>query len=209
MPETRIIEEIKYLRTLAIHDYSDMIRLHTKTARVADELYGAGSHESLSVVDFKEFYGHDARGGDDQALSSWIRALQGFLDDFLAAIEKGWLSHIRVRAQGEILGDLIVLAKQHLTANQTEVAGVLAGAALEEAFKRCALKHNPSITGSLSATAGYLNRSGLLVGAEKSMVDSLLALRNKAMHADWKEITPAHVASAIAFLEQFLLKHFS
>lgn len=46
-------------------------------------------------------------------------------------------------------------------------------------------------------------------GAMKSMLDAMVSIRNKALHADWGNISDADVNSVIGYVEQFLLNKFS
>jgi len=61
----------------------------------------------------------------------------------------------------------------------------------------------------MSQVIGALKSQGLVQGAQKAMLDAMLKIRNKAMHAEWDKVSETEVGSVIGFVEQFLLKHFS
>lgn len=210
MSNTQIVEELKYLLSLQIHDYPQALRYHTRAAHIAMVLYGNDSAVIRSLVAVFDRY-EDYAQQMPEYVQQWRDAILGFLEDFLLAVEKGWVGDVQFRAQGEVLSDLVGLARTHLDEGQKDVAAVLAAAALEEFFKRCASKYKIHFTPGekLANIAGALNREGILIGAEKGMVDSMLGFRNRALHAEWNAVTPASVSSAIGFLDQLLLKHFA
>jgi hypothetical protein len=49
----------------------------------------------------------------------------------------------------------------------------------------------------------------VLQGAEVGTAQSYLTFRNRALHAQWDEVSRPVVESALAFTEQMLLKHLS
>ena len=54
-----------------------------------------------------------------------------------------------------------------------------------------------------------IKSKGLVSGARKSMLDTMLQIRNYAMHAEWGKVNEPEVNSIIAYVEQFLLQEFS
>lgn len=55
----------------------------------------------------------------------------------------------------------------------------------------------------------HLKTTGLLVPPQLSIVVGHLNFRNRALHADWDKIDRTSVGSALALVEELLLKHFS
>ena len=54
-----------------------------------------------------------------------------------------------------------------------------------------------------------IKSKGLVSGARKSMLDSMLRIRNHTMHAEWGKVNEPEVNSIIGYVEQFLLQEFS
>jgi hypothetical protein len=111
---------------------------------------------------------------------------------------------------GEVFGDFVALAKQALSEGNKDVAAVLACAALEDALKRFALANDLLVSDkSMQDVVNALKGSGLVGGAQKSLLDNMPKIRNSAMHADWDKLSEPVVNSVIGFVEQFLLTKFS
>ena len=54
-----------------------------------------------------------------------------------------------------------------------------------------------------------LKASGLVSGAQKSLLDAMPRVRNLALHAEWAKLSEPDVSSVIGFVEQVLLTKFS
>jgi hypothetical protein len=54
-----------------------------------------------------------------------------------------------------------------------------------------------------------LKGAGLVSGAQKSLLDTMPKIRDRAMHANWDKLTAADVGSVIGFVEQFMISKFS
>lgn len=137
----------------------------------------------------------------------------GLLESAKLATEHGITTIGRMRDFGEILSDMLSLAKEAL-ANNTDgaknVAAVLTAAAYEDAIRRMGetLADAKERTG-LSDVIGSLKRHGILQGAAVSTASGYLKFRNDALHADWEKLDREVVASCLAFTEGLLLKHFA
>jgi hypothetical protein len=148
---------------------------------------------------------NDCNGYDHQVL-----LLRGvFLsakDDF----DGGFVFNVDLRVSGEVFGDFVALAKQSLSEGHKDVAAVLACAALEDALKRYAISNSLSIDGkTMQDVVNALKGSGLVAGAQKSLLDTMPKIRNAALHAEWNKLSEPDVASVIGFVEQFLVNKFS
>lgn len=131
---------------------------------------------------------------------------------FLAAkddFDGGYVFNVDLRVSGEVLGDFVALAKHAIGEGHKNVAAVLASAALEDALKRYAMVNGIDVTGkAMSEVVNSLKASGLVSGAQKTVLDTLPKIRNYALHADWDKLTEPEVNSVIGFVEQFLLTRF-
>ena len=61
----------------------------------------------------------------------------------------------------------------------------------------------------LETVIGRLKEAGLLVAPQLSIAQGYLPFRNHALHAEWDKIDRTAVGSALALVEELLLKHFS
>lgn len=131
---------------------------------------------------------------------------------FMAAkedFEGGYLFNVDLRVSGEVFGDFVVLAKQALSQGHKDVAAVLACAALEDALKRYAAANDLSVDGkTMIEVVNALKGSGLVSGAQKTLLDAMPRIRNHALHAEWDKLSEPDVNSVIGFVEQFLLTNF-
>ena len=136
--------------------------------------------------------------------------IRTILTHALQDYEAGLMIELDTRVTGEVISDLVRLAKLALREEQKDVAAVSVAAALEDSLKRCARLHGLDITEEMSLTQviNALKSDGLRVGGQKDMVNTLPALGNAALHANWSEIVETDVASVIGFVEQFLRPNF-
>ncbi|RDU98141.1 DUF4145 domain-containing protein [Trinickia dinghuensis] len=124
--------------------------------------------------------------------------------------EGGYVFNVDLRVSGEVFGDFVILARQALSEGHKDVAAVLASAALEDALKRFARANNLDVhEKTMHDIVNLLKSSGLVGGAQKSLLDTMPKLRNAALHAEWNKLTEPDVSSIIGFVEQFLLTKFS
>ena len=141
------------------------------------------------------------------------RKLDTFIGIFHGAksdIDHGYLINIQNALSGEIYGDLIVNAKASLAEGNYSVATVLSCAALENALKHLAQDNSlPVNTNSIGEIVSALRLKGLISGAQKTLLEAISKIRDKAMHAEWSEFTPQEANNIIEFVERFLLKYFS
>lgn len=131
--------------------------------------------------------------------------LHGFLANLGREIQAGLLIRLAESAAAEVLGDFVVLADNAMTAGQKDVAAVLASAALEDVLKRKATVLGIAAEDEdLAAVVNALKAKAVLLGAEAKIVSSFVALRNRAMHAQWDKITGPDVASLVGYLKSTL-----
>ena len=127
-----------------------------------------------------------------------------------ADYEGGYVFSLESALSGEVLGDFVVLAESALAEGHKDVAAVLACAALEDALKRYATREGLDVANKdMSSVIAALKGAGLVAGPQKSLLDKMPAIRDKAMHANWNEVTSENVGGVIGFVQQFILRHFS
>jgi hypothetical protein len=136
----------------------------------------------------------------------------GAIQNVLAELEGGLILRLRVALAGEVLSDLIRLAKAVLeerTATSQNVGAVLVAAAYEALIRRMSEEFAGVVDRpKLEEVIGRLKDAGILQGAQVGIAQSYLKFRNDALHADWKNIDRTQAESCLAFIESLLSKHF-
>ncbi|MDD5334472.1 MAG: DUF4145 domain-containing protein [Rhodoferax sp.] len=144
--------------------------------------------------------------GSDHDVGALGAVFRSASEDFLG----GYVFDVDLRVSGEVFGDFVALARKSLSEGHKDVAAVLACAALEDALKRFAIANNLLIADkTMQEVVNALKTSGLVSGAQKSLLDAMPRIRNAAMHAEWVKLSEPDVSSVIGFVEQFLLSKFS
>ncbi len=139
-----------------------------------------------------------------------VNALKGIFLSAKEDFEGGYVFDVDLRVSGEVFGDFLALAKQSLSEGHKDVAAVLASAALEDAMKRFAQVSGLDVDGrTMQSVVNALKGASLIEGAMKPLLDAMVTIRNKALHADWGNISDADVSSVIGYTERFLLTKFS
>jgi hypothetical protein len=139
-----------------------------------------------------------------------VRTLNALFLSAKEDFEGGYVFDVDLRVSGEVFGDFIALARKSLAEGHKDVAAVLACAALEDALKRFANANALAVGDkTMQEVVNALKASGLVAGAQKTLLDAMPRIRNLAMHADWDKIAEPDVSSVLGFVEQFLLSKFS
>ena len=128
-------------------------------------------------------------------------------------LKTGLIVNLRVAVAGEVLTELIRLAKDILvdrTEAATDAGGVLVAAAYEGVLRRmgdefAGITNRPKLQDVTTA----LKDAGVLRGGQVGTAQGYLKFRNDSLHADWNAIDLSQVNSCLAFAESLLLKHFS
>ena len=167
------------------------------------KVFGTSSDYYKSLKDWKS-------GIWDYAVEASTGLLRTLLVHALQDYEAGLATDLDTRITGEVIGDLLRLAKTALREGQKDVAAVLVAAALEDSLKRYARLNGLDISekASLNQVIGALKSEGLRVGGQKGILNTLPHFRNAALHANWAGIAETDVAGVIAFVEEFLVRNF-
>lgn len=128
-------------------------------------------------------------------------------------IDLGLVGDLERRVSGEILGDMLAMAKEAVreqTTGAKNVAAVLVAASFEDTIR----KIGSTLAGvndrpELSEVFRALKAANVLVGAPLTIGLSYLKFRNDALHADWQHLDEAAVSSCLSFVEGLILKHLS
>jgi hypothetical protein len=131
----------------------------------------------------------------------------------LAELDAGLIVNLRVAIAGEVLVEMIRLAKDILVDHTEEaknVAAVLIAAAYEGLMRRMG-EEFAGVAGrpKLEEVIGALKTADVFKGATVGIAQSYLKFRNDSLHADWKKVDRSQAETCLAFSESLLLKHFS
>lgn len=142
----------------------------------------------------------------------WLHAI-GAIRDAKEQLDAGLIVSLRVAVAGEILAELIRLAKE-IMVDRTEEAknasAVLIASAYEGLMRRMG-EEFAGVTGrpKLEEVITALKAGNVLKGGQIGTAQSYLKFRNDSLHADWKNVDRSQVESCLAFIESLLLKHFT
>ena len=137
----------------------------------------------------------------------------GTVRNTIAELEAGLIIKLRVAVAGEILMELIRLAKEimaHRTEEAKNAGAVLIAAAYEGLLRRmggefAGVTARPKLDEVITA----LKNASALKGGQVGLAQSYLKFRNDSLHADWKNVDRSQVESCLSFIESLLSKHFS
>ena len=127
-------------------------------------------------------------------------------------LSSGLTRSLRGQITGEVVGDFVTLAREVLSDTSDgakNVASVLAAAAFEDTLRRLAAMKGAVHREKLADIVTDLKDREILIGAQVGIAGAYLKFRNNALHARWESVDRSSVTSALAFVEQLLLKHFS
>lgn len=144
---------------------------------------------------------------------SVVHGAIGALENLKQELELGLIGNLRLRLTGEVLADLIKLARTVLSEEgdaAKNVSSVLAAASFEDVIRKLGSVFGASTGGEkLVDVLTALKDKGVITGPQFTTAQGYLTFRNKALHADWAVIDRPTVSSVLAFVEGLLLKHFS
>jgi len=139
-----------------------------------------------------------------------LKKAHGIFSSAKEDFEGGYVFNVELLVSGEVFGDFVLIARQCLAEGHKDVAAVVACAALEDTLKRYAIANGLDVADKvMQEVVNALKAKGLVLGAQKSLLDAMPKIRDYAMHANWDKISEPDVSSVIGFVEQFLLSNFS
>ncbi|MBL7884083.1 MAG: hypothetical protein JNL69_08435 [Bacteroidia bacterium] len=177
------------------------------TLTIIKMTYGEGTNQEMFLTTLRDdFFANKPHSNNVWKITTYI---SGFLDTLKSDIEFDFIESIEKKAAGEVYGDLLTLSKKLIDENSKEAAAVLACGALEDSLKKYAQHHGLNVFDSdLSQVINSLKSKSLLKGPQAGVVQSYVALRNKAFHAQFDKIEIPEIKSLIAFIESFLFENF-
>jgi uncharacterized protein YutE (UPF0331/DUF86 family) len=185
--------------------------LYQGTLGVMHALYGPDSSQERDLRTYVERLSKNTHPSYPQIVGQSIAAITGTLVSIKGELESGFLGSLRAGIAGELLTDLLKLARAVLDQGGDEaknVSAVLAAAAFEDMVRRLADLNGLPQDEKLADVLSALKSAGVLRGAEVGIAQSYLGFRNKALHARWTEVDLPAVQAVLAFTEQVILQRF-
>jgi len=187
-------------------------RLYHGTLTIIQSLYGLDSSQERDLRAAIERVSKATSPTAFHTISSCISIIRGVVEAIRDEISAGLLGSLRRNITGDVLSDLVKLARTALEEQgdaAKNVAAVLAAAAFEDAIRRLAELNALGQKDKLADLLTDLKEAAVIQGAQVGVAQSYLAFRNRALHAQWTEVDRPEVASVLGFTEQLILKHFS
>lgn len=173
-------------------------------------LYGSNSPQVQSLTKTADSLGSRYSGEGLEYQLSFLAS--GALQNMKAEIEAGVVGSLQKTITGEVLTDFLQLARAALDENGDDaknVAAVLTAALFEDTIRRLAENNGIAHIEKLQNVIIELKDKGILQGSQVGIANSYLNFRNSALHAQWDKVGRESIASALGFVEQLLIKHFS
>jgi hypothetical protein len=183
---------------------------HLGTISIMHALYGPDSGQEKALRIFIEKLRETYHPSNQNIISQAVMAIKGALASIKAELDSGFIGTLRARVSGEILTDLIKLARAVLEEQSDDaknVAAVLAAASFEDTIRKLADLRGAKDTEKLAEVLVWLKDNAVLKGSEVGIAQSYLSFRNRALHAKWKEVDRPSVESVLAFAEQIILRN--
>jgi hypothetical protein len=182
------------------------------TTSMMTALYGPGSPQITQFRDGCAAITKTATGLRDMNFYLQQHAVV-IIRNITGEVKAGLIVRLRVAVAGEILAELIRLAKEIMVDHTDEAknaAAVLSAAAYEGLIRRMG-EEFASVTDrpKLEDVIRTLKTANVLKGGQVGTAQSYLKFRNDSLHAYWNNVDRSQVESCLAFSESLLLKHFA
>jgi hypothetical protein len=134
----------------------------------------------------------------------------GAIRNMVAEIQGGLVENVRLQITGEVLADLVALARDALAKGTVHVAAVLTAAAFEDTLRSIAkAKIGLTTREKLDQVLLQLKNQGVFQGGEPGTIQGFLKFRNDSLHADWANVQESQVASCLSLVDTLIVKHLS
>ena len=206
------IDEILGIQVDGLGGYGPVNEALQGTLTLLNVVHGPGSQQQANLLQAVDNV-YSGKWAVHVAFPQYVwPVVVGTLQALKADIKAGLAGTIHRRAIGEVVADMLGLAKEALADGGDggrNVAAVLAAASCEDVIR----KMGATFAGvhdrrDLEKVLLALKDAKILEGAPFTTGQGYLKFRNDALHADWSKLNSAVVGSCIAFVEALLTKHF-
>lgn len=181
--------------TSGFRDVVAFAALRTQCAALGNYIYGEGhaTARRIAVTIAHETLHH-------------LKDTEGILRGTIEALKQGLFVELRTQVLLDIQTDFVEAGVRALDEGATEVSAVLAAVVLEDAVKRLADKSAvpEALDKEFSIAVAALFKADKITKATKGVLLGYKDLRNAALHAQWKEVSPEAVRSLLQYLPQFM-----
>jgi hypothetical protein len=168
----------KTLQPLSIVELS---ALEQGTLTVARAMYGvSSSQETVLRRTLDTVRGSNSFSFGPVQLNQANMVIRGALQTMLEEVDSGFIGSLRDAITGDVLSDLVKLARKVLEESRTagkDVAAVLVAAGFEDTIRRIAAKHGRPHCEKLADTLDDLRTQGLIQGPQVGIAQSYLSFR--------------------------------
>lgn len=138
-------------------------------------------------------------------VSHVVRQICGVLGAAHRDWKAGLLRKIEFIVAASTFDDFLDQAEDYYSAGKKTEASVLAGAVLEDAVKKVAIKNEMDPTGmTLDPIIDSLVKAGVLTPVKAKRWKSFAGVRNKALHAEWDQFDLDDVGAQIVGVREIL-----
>ncbi|WP_156469985.1 hypothetical protein [Leptospira alstonii] len=207
----KILKRISELKEISIdgNTLQSSEELFIGTLSIATTVYGTNSPQLRYLIDLRDKVANSKYMENEKYLALY-HATMGYIKNLENEVNDDMIYSLEKIISGDLFSDFMVMAKEAMDSGQKDVAVVLTCAALEDSLKRLAKIKNIDVENKeMAETINTLKSKEIISGPQLKVIQSYTKLRNKAFHAEWDKIDTPEVKSLIAFLEEFILKHFS
>jgi hypothetical protein len=192
------------------HGIPEYSALFNGTLGVMQLLYGLNSSQEQELRAYVKAIRTSYGSTNPVGIAHAVAGIAGILTSIKAELDAGFVGSLRATLTGEVLTDLIKLARTTLEGTEDDaknVAAVLAAAAFEDVLWKLSNLKGLGDHEKLMDVLTTLKSALVLQGSEVGIAQSYLHFRNQALHARWGSVDRPAVESVLAFTEQIILKH--
>src|ERR1700733_5680488 len=202
---TSFLEQIVALLSETTWSYENTIAKYQGTLTIARAVYGDGTPQLVTLLEAARVARATQANPNVTFPLHLPPVIIGTLNAMKADLESGLVGSIELQGAGDVIADMLLLAKEALVQGSpgaTNVSAVLAAAAFEDTIRRMGTKL-ASVVGrpDLGDVLQALKTAKILAGAPFTTAQSYLKFRNDALHADWSNLNAALIGSCISFVE--------
>ena len=166
---------------------------------ILSKLFGNTSHPYKSKI---ETICNEA---EDSELLICVGYVSAILVHLISDLDSDLIFSMEDRTRAAVFDDFLDQAKDYLKSGNHREAGVFAGAVFEDTLRSISRKFGVKEEGvSTDKVISDLTNEGVLTAVKAKRARASAGTRNKAMHAQWKEIDLNDVNTLISFTEELI-----